>query len=756
MKISGKITKIIYNKDNFYIFTINNTKVSMDFYTDLNIEVGKYVEVEGTFVENKYGRTCKAVSIMEISSTPSRNLLPIYISGIGEKKAIEIKEVLGESYIEELKNNPLVIYDFYLPTKSKELISQWNDLKENMSRFNRDDLPKYISKNMKGIGIKKATQWVETIPDKLSENILNKEIVIKYLASDTSNNIYEQVKNIANVEKTHKELIELGYPEFFVIKLIEKYKGDTFSKIISNPYLPVIDGMSFKDCDKIAIEKLEFDEESIHRIIYGVIDVLKDNESLGNTFMLKEEAINKSCSLLNIDDFEFIESMINMNLSYNLDSQFVELNGKLYRRVIYYTEKKMARTLKEKVLYSKNEISQKTIKFINNSFLTEEQKEAIIGLLTNKVAILNGGPGTGKTTSVKLLCQAIQMENKTFSLASPTGRASKRLSESTGFEAKTLHRLLEYKPRGIIGKFMKNEDYPINSDYVIIDESSMLDVFMMNNLLKAIKPETTLIFIGDVDQLPSISMGSLLKDMRDSEVIPVYTLSQIHRQGKDSYIIKNANNIKNNQKLELIKGSDFSFKKVDSFNNAYDFIKMCISKGKEFQLLTPVKNGVLGTHSLNELMQVSLNSSSANKKEIFAYDKLFREGDKVIQLENDYNKEVYNGEMGIIEKIKNEIVTVYYPDNVPNRIEYKKKDLKGLDLSYCISIHKSQGSEFNNVIMVIDEKNKNFLSKELIYTGVTRSKHGFVLLSNLCEDSFSNLKTSNNRATSLNEFLKIV
>lgn len=338
--------------------------------------------------------------------------------------------------------------------------------------------------------------------------------------------------------------------------------------------------------------------------------------------------------------------------------------------------------------------------------------------------------------------------------ASPTGRASKRLTESTGYNAKTLHRLLEYTGRGKYSFFKRNEDFPLVEDYIIVDEASMLDIYIMNNLLKAISNKTSLIFIGDVDQLPSVGTGSILKDMKESLVIPTYALSTVYRQGEESYIIKNANNIKDNKELEIVSNSDFSFKEVDTEIDVYNFIKKCIYHKKEFQILCPVKNGLLGTHRLNEIMQSYLNPSNEYKKEIFVNGKLFREGDKVIQLENNYDKDVFNGEMGVIKSITPDKVTVYYKDNTTNTISYSPKEFKQLDLSYAISIHKSQGSEFNNVIMVVDSKNKGFLSKELVYTGITRAKKGLALLSTIDKEFYSNLKESNDRATSIEDFLK--
>lgn len=759
MLVQGKLDKIIFNKDSFSILSINKTKVKVTIPHNIMFEEGMYLEVEGELEEHdKYGRAVVVKSIKEIEGfKENKKILYLFIKGIGENKEEEIRQFYGDDYFEKIKENPLIIYEMYISSSNKKLLKKWEEEKIKLSSLNKNEMINYIFKNFHTTK-RKATEWIESIEsydqNVINDNILKKEYVMPYLSTKTGHEIYEQMKNIDEIYNIYSTLKDFGYSEFIINKLIEEFRFETLDRIYHNPYLPTNYKMSFEDCDAIALEKINFDEESIHRIVYGVLDVLKKNALDGNTYLMKEDAVMKTSELLKISDTKYIESIIDMNLSYKDESDFILHNDRLYQPGLFFAEKKIARQLFNKVNDTKNIISKETFNLINMSFLSDTQKESVLGLIENKISILTGGPGTGKTTCVKVLCEAILNEGKTFALASPTGRASKRLTESTGYNAKTLHRLLDYTGRGKYSFFKRNEDFPLVEDYIIVDEASMLDIYIMNNLLKAISNKTSLIFIGDVDQLPSVGTGSILKDMKESLVIPTYALSTVYRQGEESYIIKNANNIKDNKELEIVSNNDFSFKEVDTEIDVYNFIKKCIYHKKEFQILCPVKNGLLGTHRLNEIMQSYLNPSNECKKEIFVNGKLFREGDKVIQLENNYDKDVFNGEMGVIKSITPDKVTVYYKDNTTNTISYSPKEFKQLDLSYAISIHKSQGSEFNNVIMVVDSKNKGFLSKELVYTGITRAKKGLALLSTIDKEFYSNLKESNDRATSIEDFLK--
>lgn len=750
MIIEGFITNIIYNKPNYLIFKLNQKiKVKHTDTISINLENKPYVKIEGDFEENdNYGRTFISNDIKEIEAPKTdKNLLNILINGIGEKKAEEIKNNLGNSYLDILEKEPIKIYDFFITSKSNIIINQLKVLIDSLKDKPDSELPKFLSKNITGLSTKKATEWINSSEDKKS--IFNIEKIYQYWASNTANNIYNQVKSLPLLLDIINELTNLGFSKYIISILLPKYGVNTLTELKNNPYLPTSMGMDFEDCDELAISKFGLDSMSIHRVINGLVHILKENEQEGNTFMNLNVAIDKTSKLLNINDLKYIRDIINMNLGYE-EPDFILKDEKLYRRIIFFTERKISLMIKEKLKQPQNYIPDDVLSFIKSSSLAKEQQNSVIGLIKNNLAILTGGPGTGKTTCLKILCKALKLMNKKFLLCAPTGRASKRMKESTEENAQTIHRLLEYKPMGLMGKFLKNEEYQLNTDYVILDESSMIDVFLVNSLLKAIKPTTTLIFVGDTDQLPSISMGSILRDLKESEVIPVFELNQIHRQGEESYIIKNSHNIKRNLAMELKKGSDFSFLKINNKEEMVNILKECINRHKTFQILCPIKNGVFGTEDVNTFMQINLNKSST--KSIYAYNKVFKVGDKVIQKDNDYNKEVYNGETGEIIDIENDITKVFFKDNDPQIIMYTKKELKKLDLAYAITIHKSQGSEFDNVIMIVDG-HKDFLSKELLYTGITRAKKGLLILSLFDLDFYLNLISSNNRATNLKELL---
>ena len=505
MIIQGKLDKIIFNKDSFSILSVNKTKVKVGIRHNIVFEEGMYLEVEGVLEEHeKYGRAVVAKSIKEIEGAKdNKQILHIFIKGIGQNKELEIMNFFGKDYLEKIKEKPLIIYEMYISSSNRKFVSQWEKHKSRLEGLRKDEIINYIFKNFNTTK-SKATDWVNDIETYnngiLSENILKRECIIPYLSTKTGHEIYNQIKNIDTIYEIYNELDELGYPEYVVSRLVEEFKFDTIDKIYHNPYLPIEYKMSFEDCDEIALNKMNFDAESIHRIVHGTLDVLKKNEMNGNTYLIKEDAITKSSELLNIPDTSYLESIIDMNLSYNDKSDFILHNDRLYRPTLFFAEKKIARLLFNKLDSTKNTISDDVFNLINMSFLSNTQKEAVLGLIENKISILTGGPGTGKTTSVRILCEALTKEGKTFALASPTGRAAKRLSESTGYSAKTVHRLLEYTGRGKFSYFKRNENNPLDEDYIVVDESSMLDIYMMNNLLKAISGKTSIIFIGDIDQ----------------------------------------------------------------------------------------------------------------------------------------------------------------------------------------------------------------------------------------------------------------
>lgn len=751
MVISGNISKIIYKKDNFIVFKVNDKIVVKTSNPEKELDIDRYIEAIGNFEISKYGRVFNAESI-KISTPPLKhiNLLPIYISGLGEKKAEKIRNVLGEEYIEKLSANPKLIFDFYLSENAKKIYEQWKEVRKNIPNSSTQ-IPEYLAKKIKGLGIKKATQWFKEICDDSPENIVLEKYFYKYWASETALKIYEQVKQLPKIIAGVEEIKELGYSERIIPQLVEKYKENLVEKIKENPYIPFRKyNVPFEECDKIAIEKLKIKPYNRNRIINAIIDVLQRTELEGNSFIYYKEAINRISEMLSIDDKEQISDIIQRDAKNKKSDIFIDDN-RLYRKYVYLTEKNIGETLNLRIKQPDIELPPEIEDYIKSTNLTKEQQNCVIGVLKSNVSILTGGPGTGKTTCIKVVCSAISKMGKTYALAAPTGRAAKRITETTGKPAKTLHRLLEYKHMGYFGVFLKNSKNPLNYDYIIIDETSMIDIFIMNALLKATPLKTHIILVGDVDQLPSISMGSILRDLKDSEVIPVYPLTQIHRQSMSSYIVKNAYNIKNGKPITEAPHTDFLSIKVKSVDDLLKIIKKLIDKGKVFQILCPTKIGAYGTEVLNEFMQKTLNKNST--KSITYNNKLFKVNDRVIQTINDYEKEVFNGEMGTIVDIGKDSVIIEFPQNTPSRIEYSKRDLANIDLAYAITIHKSQGSEFDNVIILFGNNNEEFLTKELVYTGITRAKKGLIFLTTNELEFYQTLPTGNARATNLCKLL---
>ena len=369
--------------------------------------------------------------------------------------------------------------------------------------------------------------------------------------------------------------------------------------------------------------------------------------------------------------------------------------------------------------------------------LTEKQQEAVKVALTNKISVLTGGPGTGKTTSVRALIQLLKAKRRTFKLAAPTGRAAKRLSEATGEPAQTLHRLLEFKPfEGM--KFLRDRDNPLDADLIIVDELSMIDLLLMNALVKAIDITSHVLLIGDPDQLPSVGAGNVLKDLIASQAIPVVALDVIFRQSEDSLIIENAHRINKGQMPQFTKTAKdfFLFAEDDpeqAANLVVDLVKTRIPKKfgldaiEDIQVLAPMHRGIVGVAELNRVLQDALNPPFAHKKEWRHGSRVFRLGDKVLQTRNNYDKQVFNGDLGRVIDMdaEDQIVRVDF-DGL--KIDYEFSEVDELVHAFAMSVHKSQGSEYRAVVIPLLTQHYMLLQRNLVYTAVTRAKELVVLV----------------------------
>lgn len=740
--LKGKV-KQIYRKNDFHIITLINGK-KIQYIGQLNLITGDQIEVNGEWKLTKYGDTFIANNIQICNSFSF--LLSLVISGISEKKAEQIFEKY--SY-EEIKENPLLLYDYFLTDTSRKILEQIREKRKECQEDTIDTISVHLGKIVKGIGKKRLDNWIDIYTSYYNfdtEHFLSDNFLYYILSSETVRNMVQQMKWLDKIEEEYQLLKNYGISEHQLKYFVKDFKNTMMEKIREDVFVLNDYFVPFSIIDKIGISECNMELTNEKRILNGILYILMNNEKDGNTFMDYEICLNECEKLLQIEK-EKIEEIIQDNLNLRYDSEFILEENRFYRRVIYFTEQKLGKMMIEKTKEKDNFLPQFIQTYLNNTTLSETQKISIIGILKKKISILTGGPGTGKTTTLRELCQCLNKMGKKCLLAAPTGKAAKRMNESTGETAETVYRLLEYTKHGKFGNFKRNENYKLFADFIIIDESSMLDVYILNSLLKAVHEKTSIVFVGDVDQLPSVSMGSVFKDMKESGRIPTFTLTEVFRQGLDSDIIQNSYHVKNNEQLELHQ-KDFYFEKVKNLNDVEDWLKKLRN---EFLILCPMKVGNLGTVKLNKLMQTLKNP---NPTICSYFDKEFKVGDKIIQLDNNYDKEVFNGEIGYIKSGDKNSLTICFPDNLNHtEITYDYKELHQIDLAYAITIHKSQGSEAKNVVMVVDG-NPEFITKELIYTGITRAKEKLLMLSTFDLDFYSRLKTSNIRSTNLCNILK--
>jgi exodeoxyribonuclease V alpha subunit len=542
-----------------------------------------------------------------------------------------------------------------------------------------------------------------------------------------------------------------GVSSAYAAKIYKQYGNGSIKVVQENPYRLATDifGIGFLTADKIA-EKLGFARDSDLRAAAGILYVLHELTDEGHVYYPYELLIGKCKEILDIDREVIVKAMGAVAVSkqiiiedLNSDiAEFRENNKAVYLSGYHIAEKNLATRLKTLINapQSIRKIDpEKAIQWIQEKLsinFAEKQVEAIRCAAKNKVMIITGGPGTGKTTIINAVLKIFSALKANIMLAAPTGRAAKRMSETTGHEAKTIHRLLEYNMRK--GGFQKNEEYPLDCQLLIIDEASMIDTLLMHHLLKAIPPTSTFIMVGDVNQLPSVGAGNVLKDIIDSGIAPVVQLNEIFRQAKESSIIVNAHII-NEGRIPNLKSSpdkldDFYFiEQEDSQKNLemiINLVKERIPKRfgfdpiNDIQVLTPMHRGTVGAANLNLELQKALNPGDVG---VTRGGRLFRINDKVMQVTNNYDKEVYNGDIGRITTIDEESQEVKV--SIDDReVTYDYSDLDELVHAYAVSIHKSQGSEYPAVVIPILTQHYVLLQRNLLYTGVTRGKKLVVIV----------------------------
>ncbi len=683
-KLSGMVERITYkNEKNGFSVIKLKVKGYRELVTIvgdlLNLNVGSVIEAEGSWTLNlKFGKQFKVTSWEETLPTDIEGIEKYLgsglIKGIGLKYAKMIVSEFGTQTLHVIENEPhrLMAVPKLGKKKVEALVKGWEEQKD--------------------------------------------------------------VKNLMMFLQKMNISISLGY------KIFKVYGKDSIIKLKENPYrlIDEVNGVGFKTSDVLA-EKIGVDRESYQRCRAGIFYILEFfGKSEGHCYMPFEELVKRSSKILGIEDCKII--MIYDYLIKNGELIF-ENPDKVYLPPFYHSEVGLAKRIKsivnfprfkkypEKKIYKEIKVSEKQ----NNISYDDSQKNAIKTAVSSNFSVVTGGAGVGKTTITKAIIDVFRNLGKEVILAAPTGRAAKRMAEVTNLEAKTIHRLLESKK----GKgFGKNSENKLIGHVLIIDESSMIDLILMYNLLKAVPDSMTVILVGDVNQLPSVGAGNVLKDIIDSGTVPVINLTKIYRQALTSSIVLNSHKINKGEIPNLTKNvnSDFFFIEENNSEKIVEKIaKLCSERLPEFykvnpiydiQVLTPMKKGIIGTDNLNKVLQSKLNLNSNCLK--FG-STIYRIGDKVMQVKNNYDKEVFNGDMGIISGIDEdeEFLEVEFDSKV---IKYGTSELEEIVLSYACTIHKSQGGEYPIVIIPLSLSHFVMLERNLLYTGVTRAKNVCIII----------------------------
>ena len=601
----------------------------------------------------------------------------------------------------------------------------------------------YLKAQMQGVGTKTAERIVahfglqtvdilNTTPLRLSE--------VKGISNQKAQSIAEQWQNDVQTRELQIMLRGYGLSTNICLRLIRKYKSEAMRIVLEHPYQLCEDfkGIGFKTADSIAIQQgMPLNHPDRIRAI--LLHILRTQEQDGRCYTSEEDIRFKACEFsLSSDD---LENAIRDNIRRG-DLHFDSAERLFARPIVFHTERKIAAQLLRNLTHTRPKISQPWNDHTSTSLNTEQHRGVQMAFEFG-VSVITGGPGTGKTTTVRSITEHAQTIDETWLLAAPTGRAAKRLSEATGMEAQTLHRLLKINEAGI---FQHNADNPIECDGILIDEASMLDIWLLNALLNAVKPHSRLVLVGDVNQLPSVGTGQTLHDIIDSRVIPVTQLTRIYRQAQNSSIIQNAHRINSaslpisseQQDFEGLRKDFFVIDRETQEQSLQTLLHVLSTKIpslgysplNDVQVLTPMHGGLLGTQNLNRSIQNLINPVG---EDCTIGSKLFRVNDRVIQLKNDYEQGIFNGDVGTIRHIENNTVYIEFEGHRPTKppssflypsawIGLTTTQMQYVDLAYAISIHKSQGSEYPVVLMTIHKAHWIMLRRKLVYTGITRAK----------------------------------
>ncbi len=591
---------------------------------------------------------------------------------------------------------------------------------------------------------------IEEEPERLAE--------VKGISEKKAMEISAQMEEKKDLRQAMMFLTQYGISVPLAVKIYQQYGNRTYQVVEENPYRLAddISGIGFKIADEIA-SRIGIHTDSDYRIRSGLLYVLLQATGEGHTCLPKEDLLHRASALLGVEE-EQMETQL-MNLCMDRKLVMKEQNGKVmvWYGQYYYMELNVAKMLHDLNLECEMEESQivkKLSKVEKQASITldEMQRKAVVEAVKNGVLVITGGPGTGKTTTINAIIRYFETEDMEILLAAPTGRAAKRMTEATGWEAVTIHRLLELS--GVpsddrsTASFERNEENPLEADVIIIDEMSMVDIFLMNALLKAVSVGTRLILVGDINQLPSVGPGCVLKDIIRAGSCPVVQLTRIFRQASQSDIIVNAHKINRGEHVTLDnKSKDFFFLQRQDPNVILRVVLALVqekmpryvdARPTDIQVLTPMRKGSLGVENLNEMIQRYLNPPSSEKNEKETARGRFREGDKVMQIKNNYQIEwearnrygiaidkgtgIFNGDMGIVQQIDllAETMEVLFDDY--RTVTYSFQMLEELELAYAVTIHKSQGSEYPAVVIPLLTGPRMLMNRNLLYTAVTRAR----------------------------------
>ncbi len=699
--------------------------------------------VSGEVVGIIYSNADNGYKVMEIENDDEAFITVGYFHGVNEGEAVKLtgKWITHPTYGEQFKTE---IFEKVLPAT-----------KSSICRY-------LASGIIKGIGESTAKKIVEAFGED-SLTILEKEperlAVIKGISVTKAVKMHESYMTQLGSSTLVIFLQDCGISVKTAAKIYKKFGSAAVDIIKSNPYVlcEEIDGIGFKTADEVA-SKLNIDACNVNRVRAGVLYTLKYNTQFGHTYLPESILVPTAARLLGVGEGnarEALDKLVRDSLCV-AEEENGDRNIYIYSHCLCekYAAEKISQLNQYKYKVKTQDI-EKQLDIIEKKHKLEFaslQRQAVISTMQNGVVVITGGPGTGKTTIINAIIDIMHSNGLTVSLAAPTGRAAKRMSQVCSLEAKTIHRLLEATFRGDDEEteFNVNEECPIESDVVIVDEMSMVDIVLAGNLLKAIRPGTRLVMVGDINQLPSVGPGNVLKDIIESGTVEVIRLTEIFRQARESMIVTNAHGI-NEGKYPVLnaKDKDFFFVDVPSASDGVRYITSLCSErlpkaygydSLDIQVLAPSKKGTAGVMNLNEALRDVLNPPAKSKKEHDFGFRLFREGDKVMQIRNNYDirwtnvkttelgNGVFNGDVGIITSIRNEFstLTVMYDER---QVVYDFKEIsEELELAYCVTIHKSQGSEFTAVIIPMYEAPHMLVNRNLLYTGVTRAKNLVILV----------------------------